>query len=147
MEFGIVNKAAFTLVGIPVRAKWDALWTEMPQAWQRWFTRWDDIKGKTGNVSIDASLAVQDDLYFQLVGTEVSHVDDVPSDMLCLDIPTKRYIFTEHQGPLEAIATSFGAMYEWAKEHGHQAGDFKLDIGYTPSGKESQHQLFVELLD
>lgn len=147
MEFGIVNKDAFTLVGIPVRAHWEALWTEMPQAWKQWFQRYDEVKGKTGQGSIDASLAVQDDLYFQLVCSEVNDPQDVPTDMICIDIPSKRYVFAEHRGPLEAIADSFGAMYQWAKSRGHQAGDFKLDIGYTQSGKEAIHQLYIELLD
>jgi len=147
MEFGIVNKGAFTLVGIPVRAHWEALWTEMPRAWGNWFTRYNEVKGKTGPTSIDASLAVQDGEYFQLIGAEVSEAHDVPSDMIWVDIPPKRYVFTEHQGPLEAIADSFGAMYKWAQNKGHKVGDFKLDIGYTPSGNESLHQLYIELLD
>jgi len=147
LDFGIVNKEAFTLVGIPVRAHWDALWTEMPLAWRKWFSRCDEVKGKTTASSIDASLAVRDGEYFQLIGTQVSDPQDVPTDMMCIDIPKKRYVFAEHTGPLEAIADSFGAMYRWAEHQGHKTGDFKLDIGYTASGKESQHQLYIELLD
>ncbi len=147
MDFGIVYKPAFTLVGIPVRANWDTLWSEMPKAWQQWFARMSEVKSRAGRASIDASLAVKDGEYFQLVGAPVLATDDIPDDMLCVEIPQKQYVYAEHTGPLHNIADSFDAMMQWAEAQGHALSDFKLDMGYLPKGKEHSHQLYIEIID
>lgn len=147
MDVGIINKEAFTMVGIPVKANLNSLYHEIHLAWEQWFNRCDEVKSRASALAMGASLAVQDGLHFQLIGAQVEQARDIPDDMICIDIPCKQYIYAEHQGPVEAIADSFDAMYEWATAQGHHASHFKLDVGYTSSAREPRHQLYIEVLD
>ena len=147
MDFGIVYKPGFTLVGIPLRASWSSLLTERPKAWQHWFARMNEVKARSGRASMEASLAMQEGEYFQLVGAPVLAADDIPDDMLCVEIPQKHYVYAEHNGPVEAIPAQFDAMTQWAHTQGHKVSDFRLDMGYLPKGNETHHQLYIEILD
>ena len=142
----LVEKEALIVVGMPVRATWDDLWTEMPNAWQQFIDRHQEIAHTVGETFLDVSLEQNGHEYLQLIGREVSHVAAVPEDMLAVQIPAQPYIYHRHRGATGDIAASFGTMYDWARQQGHDASSFKLDIGYTTSGTEHQHDLFVGLL-
>lgn len=141
----IIHKDSFKVVGIKVIAGWDELWEEMPRAWLNFFKRSGDIKNKVNNTFIDISLDKRDDKYTQLICAEVSEFGDIPSDMEVVTVPKQQYIYHRHTGTLQEIASSFGKMYDWAAEHEHDAGDFKIDVGYTKDRSESGHDLFVRI--
>lgn len=94
---------------------------------------------------MDLSLDVKNGRYTQLIGVEVENSADIPEGMEKVDIPDQRYINYQHKGELPAIAQSFGKMYEWAKEHDIEAGDFKIDYGYLPDGSEDVHDLYIKI--
>lgn len=139
----IVEHPAMLCVGIAVRADWRSLWTEMPRAWRRLFARRGDIEHRQGDVFMDISLDKRGDEYLQLVCARVSRADYVPDGMRAVEVPAQSYVYHRHRGPAAGIAESFGRMYAWARESGYDAGEFKLDIGYTPQGDERPHDLYV----
>ncbi len=139
----IIEKAALTVVGIPVHAAWTELWTEMPRAWRVLIARHAEIEGRVSARFLDVSLEKRGERYSQLIGAEVASVGVLPSSMISVEIPAQRYIHHQHRGPTPGIAASFGAIYDWARAHGHAADDFKLDDGYTAVGDELVHDLFV----
>lgn len=144
-DFRIVERPASLVVGLKVEASWDALWTEMPKAWRTLFARADELADRLDDVFVDVSLAQQDGRYTQLVGAEVRTAKQIPDGMVAVSIPAQRYVAARHVGPLQGIAESFGALYAWAERHGHPVDAFKLDVGYRPDGRETEHMLFVRL--
>lgn len=141
----IVEKGPLKVVGIEVVASWRDLWTEAPRAWEQLRARAGEIRNRTGEVFLDVSLEQNEGIYRQVVGAEVNSLEVVPAGMVGVEIPAHRYIRYRHQGTLEEIAESFGRIYEWASENGHEADSFKLDEGYTLTGDEREHDLYVRI--
>ncbi|SMO55072.1 GyrI-like domain-containing protein [Gracilimonas mengyeensis] len=143
----IVQKEAFFVTGIIVHAQWEELWEVMPKAWNTLFKRYPEIENRTDDVLMDISLKKEDGLYTQLIGAQTNKENQLPpKGMETVAIPAKTYIHYRHEGSLQEIADSFGKIYNWAKKEEVKAGDFKLDIGYTTSGEEEYHDLYVEVL-
>lgn len=141
----LVDRGPMTVVGLPIRAVWDDLWTEVPKAWETLFARLAEIQHRLDDRLIDVSLTKTGNEYLQLVGAHVSQVRRIPEGMCAVSIPPHRFIYNRHVGPVQDIAESFGTMYAWAREHAHSAGAFKVDIGYTVDGDELEHDLYIAL--
>lgn len=141
----IVQKVAFKVVGIPVIATWDELWTEVPAVWEEVLSRQAEIRNRTNALFLDISLNKEDDLYTQLVCAEVSEFEQIPFGMITWEIPDQRYLYHRHEGTLKDIAGSFGQMYQWAAENNYTVDDFKLDCGYTIASHETEHDLYVRV--
>lgn len=144
----IVQKNAFKVVGIKVEATWEELWTQMPQAWDQFIDRYDEIDNRVeDNCFMDISVEKKGELYTQFICTEVTGFEDIPTNMEILEVPSQKYIFHQHRGTLHEIASSFGEIYAWAEANGHDARDFKIDRGYTPWQSEREHELFVKIVE
>ncbi len=141
----IIEKEAFTVIGIKVEADWQSLHKIMPPSWEKAKERMDEIEGRKEDVMMDVSLDVTDGQYTQLIGVEVDKDSEVPDGMEKVDIPTQKYIYEQHQGALEGIAETFGRMYNWAEEHDIEAGDFKIDYGYLRDDSEEKHDLYIKI--
>lgn len=142
----LVQKDSFKAVGIKVVANWDNLWIEMPRVWKEFVLRYAEIKNRIDDTFIDISLQKEGDEFIQLVCAEVLVIEDVPQGMVGLEIPSQRYIYFRHVGPVAQITTSFGKMHEWADKNGQAVDDFKLDRGYTKEGLEQEHDLFIRIV-
>lgn len=103
----VIQKNAFKVVGIKVKARWEELWTEMPQAWKRFMQRSEEIENRINDKFIDLSLQKDGDEYTQLICCEVSNFGKTPDGMTALEIPTQKYISYRHHGSLTEIAASF----------------------------------------
>jgi predicted transcriptional regulator YdeE len=142
----IIEKEAFWVTGITVQAKWNELWEKMPKVWKEMFERYREIENRKEDVLLDISLEVKNDIYTQFIGTKVTGGnEDTPEGMKTVHIPAKNYIHQKHTGPLKEIATTFGEIYDWANKNNINTGNFKLDVGYVPSGDENYHDLYVEI--
>jgi predicted transcriptional regulator YdeE len=143
----IVDRPAFRVIGLPVTAPWEALWTVMPNAWATFFGRRHEIPGVRTETNMDISVGHRDGVYEQLIATEVDANAVPPPGMRALEVPAHRYLHHWHTGSLAGIALSFGTMYEWAAAQGIGVDQFKLDMGYTAKGQESEHDLYIRLAD
>lgn len=141
----ILTLGPLKLIGLTVTAGWDALWTEMPQAWRSLFARGHEIPNRVALPYMDVSLEQRDGVYTQLLAAEVSALAPVPDGMVALEIPEQTYLAYRHAGALPEIASAFGAMYDWAEQNGVALDAFKLDIGYLPDGTEPCHDLFIRV--
>lgn len=140
----IVQRDALTVVGLPVRASWQDLWTVMPARWKQFVARAHEIAHRVDEVFVDASLDQKDGEYRQLICAEVSQVEELPEGMIAVEIPGQSYLHHQHTGSLAGIADTFGAIYAWAEERGLAASSFKLDVGYGAGDRA--HDLYVGLL-
>lgn len=141
----IVRRSALKVVGLPVHATWEQLWIDMPNAWREFFSRCDGIANRIADSFIDVTLAQHGGRYHQLIAAEVSAIDRLPEGMTALEIPAQNYLHHRHEGPLHAVASSFGAMLDWARRNGCALDEFKLDFGYTRAGTETSHELYVKV--
>lgn len=142
----IVEKEAFTVIGIKVEADWQSLHKVMPPSWEKAKERLNEIEGRKEDVMMDVSLDVTEGQYTQLIGVEVEKDSEVPDKMEKVDIPIQKYIYEQHQGALEGIAETFGRMYDWAEENDIEAGDFKIDYGYRKGNSDLVHELYIKVL-
>ena len=143
----IVEKPELRVIGLEVTAPWEALWTVMPNAWEVFFHRRHEIAGLLSAINMDISIEQRDGVCVQLIATEVDETATPPQGMRLLQVPAQRYLHHWHTGSLAGIALSFGAMYEWAAAEGLVADQFKLDMGYTARGQETEHDLFIRLAE
>lgn len=141
----IVKRESFTAIGIRVKAGWQELHTQMPEAWEIFKNRVGEIDGRKSERMMDLSLEVIDGEYTQLIGVEVEDSADVPSGMSKVIIPSQKYVWYMHKGDLDDIAESFGKMYDWAKENDITAKEFKMDMGYSGDGSEGEHDLYIKI--
>lgn len=142
----LTDLRTLTVVGLPVRANWTQLWTEMPKAWRRFIDTYSQIEKRVDDTFVDVSLEKIGDDYCQLICARVEHVGHVPFEMWAISIPAQTYIHHRHVGPTKAIANTFAKMHEWADRVGQPISDLKVDIGYTVAGNEDVHDLYVGLL-
>lgn len=141
----VVAREEMTVAGVLVHATWQRLWEDVPKAWRRVFQRAAELEALQAGPFIDVSLGMVDSAYLQLVGLPLRDGAPVPEGFQAVHIPAQKYLRCRHVGPVSTIADSFGAMYTWAKQHNLELGEFKLDIGYQPSGDETEHGLFAGL--
>ena len=144
----IIEKDTFLITGFEIQATFSQLWEKMPEAWNKLFEKSEDIPARKTNAFMDVSFGKNHyGIYTQFIGAEVrERKDKTPIGFRTLEIPGKTYLHFKHEGTLKQIADSFGKMYNWAEKENLKTGEFKLDIGYTFSGDEKHHDLYIEIV-
>lgn len=133
------------VAGLWVQAQWQQLWEEVPKAWRQLFERLAEREDLRAGPFMDVSLGVVDSKYLELVGVRVSEEAQLFPGLKAIRIPAQRLLHHQHVGPVTGIAGTFGAMEAWARQQGLKLSEFKLDLGYTPAGEETAHDLYVGL--
>lgn len=141
----VTEKEGFHVIGIEVVSDWKGLHQEMPIKWKLFKERVHEIKGRHNDKMMDMSLECDGERYKQLIGVEVDDTTDIPPGMVKRMIPAQTYIHHRHTGTLKDISQTFGQMYQWAKENGYEAGDFKIDDGYSSHGDDEGHDLYIQI--
>lgn len=147
MVMKIVSKNSFKVVGILVESDWRNIHKKMREAWSVFKERVEEIKERKGDYYFDISLAMEEDLFRQLICVEVSNFNDIPVGMTGKVIPAANYIYYQHKGPVENIAESFGKIYQWAEENAYSTDDFKIDYGYSDDDIGEVHDLYLRVKD
>lgn len=141
----IVTREEEIFVGIPCESDWQGLWEAMPNTWRSFFDRYEDIQYRKAHWMCDLSLAVNQDKYLQLVSCPVEQLAALPEGMCAVKLAAQSYLYHPHTGELSHIAQCFAAMYQFAEQHHIPTTALKLDMGYTPQGKEACHHLYIAL--
>lgn len=135
-----VDLPELVIIGILVEAPWQELPVKVPAAWTRLFA------AETGATSfLEASLAVENGIYREIVGYLAANGSDVPAGMTKVVVRPQRYLRLVHDGPLAGIADGYGRLIRHAKAQGQTPTDMKLDFGYRPGLPEGKHELHVAL--
>lgn len=133
------------LAGIEVIASFDELWELVPAAWKQLFAREEADLPHTRFAEI--SHAQGDGRYQETVGFLIEPSAPLLPGLSRAIIPAGPYIHCRHLGPAVSIADTFGAMHRFAVDEDLTVGKHKLDIGYTSSGEEVSHDLYVSIQD
>lgn len=56
----IITHDKIDVVGIKVNADWQGLHTKMPEAWEKFSARLNEVQYRKGDIMLDVSLDVQD---------------------------------------------------------------------------------------
>lgn len=142
----LVRLGPTTVVGLLVEARWNELFQAVPVAWRRLFARADELRQLAGaGRFVEVSLGTEGGVYTELVGIEVSDAAACPAGMRRLDIPAGDWLHLCHTGDVTSITEGFGALYAHAEAEGIAVSDVKFDFGYTPSGNDGPHDLYLSL--
>ncbi|TDD69826.1 AraC family transcriptional regulator [Jiangella aurantiaca] len=144
-QMEIVQRPELTVVGIEVVARFEGLSTAVPDAWRRLFDRRDELPPPPGGTFTEVSNELGGGAYRETVGLVAVDADDVPAGMSAVVVPAGRFVHHRHEGPVEQIADSFGAIYDWAAQHGLRLGPLKVDQGYTPDAFDGAHDLYIDV--
>ncbi|MBM6618040.1 GyrI-like domain-containing protein [Bacillus suaedaesalsae] len=143
----IVELDSFKVVGLKVVSHWSGLSAMMPNAWQQIHQRVDELTNRTSPYFYDICLQLVGEDFTQLVGCEVSNLEEVPHDMEGYEILPASYIYSHHTLPVEQMYETFQSMYTWANENGYTIDptDFKIQKT-SMSSEEEGHHLFLRII-
>jgi predicted transcriptional regulator YdeE len=144
-EIETIDKPAFAVIGLVVRAHWQDLHRLIPETWDKLFARQLELTPACGPLGpyLEASLGTVEGVYKELLGVTVLHECETPKGMERVEIPAGRYLRTIHDGPLIGITEGFHLLINHATKHGMLPNGLKLDIGYTKGLPAGRHELFV----
>jgi predicted transcriptional regulator YdeE len=135
----------FKAVGIRVEASWNELFREMPEAWFKLFHYLPQIEHHE-LPCVDISFDVHDNIYTQFVSVPITEEGSYPEFMELITVPSMTVLHHVHKGDLTEIPNAFSEMYEYADNRSWETDEFKLDFGYTPDGSETEHDLYIRLI-
>jgi AraC family transcriptional regulator len=147
MEPVIVERAAFTVVGLKYRGKNEN--NEIPQLWAAFHPRIGEIKNMvTDRVAYGISANVDESTgeFDYIAGFEVSNAKDIAAGMVSFEVPGGRYaVFAT---TLPKIGETFdNAYHTWLPEAGYQPTadpEFELyDEHFTIEDPNSEFDLYI----
>jgi len=147
MEPKIVEKAAFTVVGLKYRGKNEN--NEIPQLWAALHPRIGEIKNMVTDCvayGISAEMDQSTGEFSYIAGFEASSAEDVPEGMIHFQVPGGTYAV--FRTTLPKIGETFQYAYHtWLPESGYQPGlcpDFELyDEQFDPQDPNSEFDLYT----
>ncbi len=149
MEPKIVNRSAFTVVGMKYRGKNEN--NEIPQMWQALGPRVSEIKNISDDhvaYGISANMDSETGEFDYVAGFEVSSAEEVPAGMVRFEVPGGRYaVFST---TLPKIGETFQQAYHaWLPQSGYQpagTAEFELyDEHFDPQDPDSKFDLYIPI--
>jgi AraC family transcriptional regulator len=149
MEIKIVEKSAFTVVGMKYRGKNEQ--GEIPQLWQALGPHTGEIENladDTAAYGISANMDMETGEFDYVAGFEVSSAEVVPEGMIVFEVPGGRYaVFST---TLPKIGETFDQAYHtWLPQAGHEprgGPEFELyDERFDPQDPGSVFQLYIPI--
>lgn len=145
----IVKKESFTVVGMKYHGQ--ALKNEIPQLWQTFMGRMGEVKNIVGcgnSFGVSLNFDEQSKEFDYIAAYEVSPAEDVPADLVTLEIPSAEYaVFI---CTLPTIKQVYEHIYGvWMPQSGHQraAGpEFEFyDEKFDPSNPASEMSVYIPI--
>lgn len=149
MEIKIVEKEAFTVVGLKYRGKNEN--NEIPQLWQALGPRTGEITQMTGEplaYGISANMDMETHEFDYIAGFRVHSAGEVPTGMIAFEVPQARYaVFAT---TLPQIGETFqNAYHTWLPGAGHQpSGGPELEVydeRFDPQDPNSEFELYIPI--
>jgi AraC family transcriptional regulator len=149
MEIKIVERDAFTVVGLKYRGKNEN--NEIPQLWQALGPRTGEIKGMTDEqlaYGISANMDMETHEFDYIAGFNVRSAEAVPKGMVAFEVPKARYAV--FMTTLPKIGETFQrAHHTWLPQAGHQpSGGPELELydeKFDPQDPNSEFELYIPI--
>ncbi len=143
----IIEKPGFMAVGVKVQGDFETLQEIMPAAWEDFYKSAKEIKHKLNEVYMDICLQEVEGVYTQFICAEVSSFEEIPVGMTYLEISEDKYLHYIHTADIMEIAASFEEMYSYSEARGYTADSFKIDYGYKEGSTETEHELYLRVIE
>lgn len=149
MEPRIVERAAFTVVGMMVRGKAES--NEIPQMWEALNPRVREIQDRTGDdvaYGISTNMDEQTGEFDYIGGFEVGRVHEIPEGMIRFEVPGGNYAV--FRTTLPRIGDTFMHAYRtWAPQSGYEltgGPDFELyGEEFDPRNPDSEFDVYIPI--
>jgi AraC family transcriptional regulator len=147
MQLKIVERPGFTVFGLKYRGKKEN--NEIPQLWQALMPRVVEIKNMVDDhvaYGISANMDKSSGEFDYIAGFEVSHIKEIPEDMVSFEVPGARYaVFST---TLPKIGETFdNAHHTWLPQSGYQpTGSLEFeayDERFDPQDPDSLFDLYI----
>ena len=149
MEPRIVERAAFTVVGMMVRGKAGS--DEIPRMWEALNPRVHEIQDRVGEevaYGISANMDEQSGEFDYIGGFEVGRGGEIPEGMVRFEVPGGTYAI--FRTTLPRLGETFLYAYRtWVPQSGHEltgGPDFELyDEKFDPQDPESEFDVYIPI--
>jgi AraC family transcriptional regulator len=150
MEPKIINRTAFTVVGMHVHGKNEQ--NEIPRLWQVLGPRVEEIKNMvpaSPAYGISANMDTATGEFDYVAGFEVSSVEGIPEGMVSWTIPGGKYaVFT---CTLPTLGDTFRHAYQtWMPQAGYRpAGSPEFEVydeHFDPQVPESEFEVYIPIV-
>ena len=110
----VVDEPTVRVVGLAERCSFDTT-IRIPAQWQRFMECYDAIPNKRDHIPIGVSYSADDDGQFlYMCGAEVHRFGERESQLLHLEIPSRRYAVFEHRGHVSTIYETYRSIWNEA---------------------------------
>jgi len=135
MEPKIINKPAFTMVGLPYFGKNEN--QEISGLWETFNRRMEALGGitnETGEAAIGLcttpEITPPEGGFEYVAGLPVTAVEDLPEGFVVRHVPEHTYAVFAHKGDLASLGATYAYIYEnWLPQSGYQLAD-RIDFEY-----------------
>ncbi|HCA22303.1 MAG TPA: AraC family transcriptional regulator [Lachnospiraceae bacterium] len=134
LDYKIVEKAPFTVIGIKKSFNTETNYTEVPEFWNEWMS---DMKGLKGMFGISTDMDGKNFYYW--IADLYMPWDDIPADCEVYQIPGGLWAVFKCKGPLPGSIQTVNTQIwsEWLPSlQGYElAGNYSLEV-YLPPAKD-----------
>jgi predicted transcriptional regulator YdeE len=149
MEPRIIERAAFTVIGLQLRSK--NAENEIPRLWATLDARCGEIKNRVPDrvaYGISANVDAESGEFDYIAGFEISSTEDVPEGMVAFEVPGGRYAVCATT--LAKIGETFQSAYHsWLPQLGEEPSgglEFeRYDERFDPQDPNSEFDLYLPL--
>jgi predicted transcriptional regulator YdeE len=125
------------LAGLPFVGSASGMQAETPAPWSAFLQRESEL-GATEDVRYGIKLREQGDIHLDCLAGPVLDLNEIPTGMIGLLLPGRRYAVFTHRGPMTAVPATYVTAFAAMEQLGlHQdSGAWRLeryDRRYTPS--------------
>jgi predicted transcriptional regulator YdeE len=147
MEIKIVDRPAFTVVGLKYRGKNQE--NEIPQLWQALMPRYGQIQDMVpapAAYGISANMDKESGEFDYVAGYEVSSDENIPEGMVAFEVPGGKY--AQFTTTLPKIGETFQNAYQkWLPEAGQKpSGGPEIELydqRFDPQDPSSEFDLYI----
>ena len=157
MEPKIISKKAFSVIGIELKTttREGKNFVEIPQFWQQVIQK-KQIKNIPNKKQPDRVLGIcmdfrADGAFSYIIGSEVTHTDNVPDDMVSREIPEANYaVFTARGKMPDSIQNTTKYIYrEWLPkskyQHAHSP-EFELYDERSGDSENAEVDIYIPIV-
>jgi AraC family transcriptional regulator len=94
------------LAGLPLAGPLSILEADMPDIWSTFLERESEL-GETNGLRYAVSLQDKDGVRIECVAAEVADLNNLPSGMVGIRIPERRYAMLTHRGPMTRVQATY----------------------------------------
>ena len=131
MEYKILEKPGFRVVGVSVNTTVQNAPKDCPVIWEEFMKRYKEIKNYVGgmkNYGVCFEKSKEKCEFQYIACCEVSEFENIPENMVMAEVEKSKYAVFTHKGKLEKLGETYGGIMEIFKEKGLKQKPFWFEF-------------------